>query len=488
MKRALFLAVLSIAVGLATGCGSDNGSVPGFIPKGNFSKASLSGQYVYTVSGLDFSISTGGVPYRQAGVFTADGNGNITASTDDFTEGGGITTTTSTGSYSVNVDGTGVLNLNSALGGLTFGITMASNSKVYLIEGDTVLNAAGLAEKQDTSALNAAPTGTYAFLFHTVGGTSVGRIGVMTSNSGSLSGLEDVNNSGSFSSPAITGGVLNTPSDPSIGRGTGNFTDNSTTHFNYYIVDANNIRFLTSDLGAVGIGRAERQSGTPALSGSYAFGTSGDTANFFPIGGVNTAGRFTAGNAAITNGALDTVQDGNSLTNASFTGSFTQNANGRAAVTFNVSGSSANEVIWMVSPSRGFVLVNDPNTVEDGTLDLQQTTSFSASSLNGQYAFLNTGFTINGTAFPLDRVGTFIPDGSSKLILNESVNSSGNVTGGQVFDGSFQVSANGRATATINQVSQSNNDFAFYLISNTDAYVLQNSPGVQISGAISKQP
>jgi hypothetical protein len=485
MKRALFLAVLSIAMGLVIGCGSDSG-VPGFIPKGNFSKASLIGQYVYTVSGLDFSISTGGVPYRQAGVFTADGNGNITASTDDFTEGGGITTTTSTGSYSVNVDGTGVLNLNSALGGLTFGISMASSSKVYLIEGDTVLNAAGLAEKQDVSALNAAPTGTFAFLFHTIGGTSVGRVGVLTSNNGSLSGLEDINNSGSFSSPAITAGVFSTPSDPTIGRGTGNITDNTTTHFNYYIVNANNIRFLTSDLGSVGIGRAERQSGTPALSGSYAFGTSGDTASF--LGGVNSAGRFTAGNSAITAGALDTVQDGNTLTNASFTGSFTQNANGRAAVTFNVGGSSANEVIWMVSPSRGFVLVNGPNTVEDGTLDLQQSTSFSASSLNGQYAFLNTGFTINGGAFPLDRVGTFIPDGSSKLILNESVNSSGNVNGGQVFNGSFQVSGNGRATATINQVSLTNNDFVFYLISSADAYVLQNSPGVQISGTISKQP
>jgi hypothetical protein len=485
MRRALVLAILSVVVSLTIGCGSDNG-VPGFIPKGNFSLASLSGQYVYTVSGLDFSISSGGVPYRQAGVFTADGNGNITTSTDDFTEGSGISTTSSTGSYKINVDGTGVLNLNSALGSLTFAITMASNSKVYLIEGDSPLNAAGLAEKQDTSALSAAPTGTYAFLFHTIGGTSVGRIGVLTSNNGSLSGLQDINNSGSFSSPSITAGVLNTPSDPTIGRGTGSFTDNTTTHFNYYIVNANNIRFLTSDLGAVGIGRAEKQSGTPALSGSYAFGTSGDTASF--LGGVNTVGRFTAGNAAITGGALDTVQDGNNAANAQFTGSFIQNGNGRATATFNFSGGTANEVIWMVSPSRGFMLVNDPNTVEDGTLDLQQSTSFSATSLNGQYAFLNSGFTINGAAFPLDRVGTFIPDGSGKLNLNETVNSSGNVTGGQVFSGTFQVSGNGRAMATINQVSLTNNDFVFYLISGTDAYVLQNDAGVQISGAISKQP
>ena len=484
MRRVWLLSVLLIAVSLPIGCGSDNG-VTGFVPKGNFSATSLSGQYVYQVSGLDFTNSSSGVLYRQAGVFTADGSGNITASTDDFTEGGGITTITGTGTYKVNVDGTGTLSLNSALGTLNFAFTMASTSKVYLIEGDTPLNASGVAEKQDTSVLTAAPTGRYAFLFHTIGRTSVGRVGVLTSNNGSISGHQDINNSGSFSSPDITSGILNTPSDPTIGRGTGNFTDTATTHFNYYIVDANNIRFLTSDLESVGIGRAEKQSGTPALSGSYALGTNGDTGNF--IGGVNTVGRFTAGNGSIMNGALDTVQDGTNAVNVPFTGSFTQ-VNGRASVTFNFNSGTANEIIWMVSPSRGFILVNHTNTVEDGTLDLQQSTSFSASNLNGQYAFLNTGFTLNGVAFPLDRVGTFIPDGSSKLDLNETVNSSGNVISGQVFAGTFQVSNNGRATATINQVSLTNNDFVFYLISGSDAYVLQNDLGVQISGTISKQP
>ena len=61
--------------------------MPGFIPKGNFSKASLNGQYVYQIEGFDFSTNLNGVPYREAGVFTANGNGNITSATDDFSEG-----------------------------------------------------------------------------------------------------------------------------------------------------------------------------------------------------------------------------------------------------------------------------------------------------------------------------------------------------------------------------------------------------------------
>ena len=69
-------------------CGSSNGGgVPGFIPKGNFSNASLNGQYVYQIEGFDFTTNLSGVPYREAGVFTADGNGDITSATDDFSEG-----------------------------------------------------------------------------------------------------------------------------------------------------------------------------------------------------------------------------------------------------------------------------------------------------------------------------------------------------------------------------------------------------------------
>src|SRR5215470_17476263 len=92
------------------------------------------------------------------------------------------------------------------------------------------------------------------------------------------------------SPPTIAGGAFTIPS---AGRGDANLNDGSgSVNFKYYIVDANNIRFLASDSGIVGIGSAEKQSGTLTLSGSYAFGSKGDTHNF--IGGVNSVGRFTS--------------------------------------------------------------------------------------------------------------------------------------------------------------------------------------------------
>ena len=134
------------------------------------------------------------------------------------------------------------------------------------------------------------------------------------------------------------------------------------------------------------------------------------------------AGRFTASGGNITSGARDSVQDGNPATNISFTGTFTPPAaNGRTLVTLTTAANS-NLVVWMVNPTRGLFLVNDPNTVQDGSLDLQQVSSFSNSTMNGQFGFVMDGFDVGGAK---DRVGTLQWDGSGKLILNEFANAAG---------------------------------------------------------------
>jgi hypothetical protein len=478
--KTLYLCLGFISLLICAGCGSsNNGGVPGFIPKGNFSNSSLNGQYVYQIEGFDFSTNTNGVAYREAGVFTANGGGVITAATDDFSEGNTFLTTNSTGVYTINNDGTGTLSLNNALGTISLAVTMVSASKVYLVEADTALNAGGLGEKQDPTAIAAAPTGTFVFREHDVNAVqSVASVGAFTVAAGVISnGNEDVNRAGTLSSLTFTG-AFNAP-DTTLGRGTGTFTDNSpaTSSFVYYIVDANNIRFMASTVGVNGLGRAELQSGTPALSGSYAFGSKGDTGF---LGGVNMAGRFSASAGTITAGARDFSQDGVTATNISFTGTYTQAPNGRTLATLTTTVNS-DLVIWMVNPARGLFIVNDPNTVQDGSLDLQQSASFSNSSMNGQYGFVMDGFDSGGAK---DRVGTLQWDGSGKLILNEVTNAAGTVSGPIVLSGNYAVSANGRTPASISNLSSG---LVFYLISGNDAYVTQNDAGVQINGTISKQ-
>ncbi len=458
--RTLYLSLGLVSLLFGAACGTNNGPI-GFIPKGNFSNASLNG-----------------VAYREAGVFTANGSGGITSVTDDFSEGSTGLNTMSTGSYALSNDGTGSLSFNNARGTIKLAVTLVSSSKVYLVEGDTLLNGGGLAEKQDAAAMAIPPSGTFAFREHDVNPQSVASVGAFTISGGTVSsGNEDVNRGGAFSSLTFTAGSFNTP-DSTNGRGSGTLTDSSsvTSSFTYYIVDANNIRFLANTPGIVGSGRAEKQSGTPALSGSYAFGSRGDTGF---LGGVNTAGRFTANSGSITAGARDSVQDGNTAPNVSFTGTYAQAVSGRAAVTLSTMANN-NLVVWMVSPSRGFFLVNDPNAVQDGTLDLQTGPAFSNSTMNGQYALVMDGLDTGAK----DRVGTLQWDGSGNLTLNEFTNAAGVINFPILLSGNYSVSSNGRTPGSLANLS---NNLVFYLISANDAYVLQNDTGVEIGGTISKQ-
>jgi hypothetical protein len=494
MKKLFFpLGLFSLV--FCAACGS---SGPGpFIPKGNFSNASLKGQYVYQLSGTD-TISGVAFPYYEAGVFVADGNGNLTSVSDDFSEAATPALTTGTGSYSIKNDGTGSLTLNnaSALVTVTVAVTMVSASKAYLIEADAGLNSIGIAELQDTTAISSSPSGTFAFRLHTAGtsqafGLSAASVGVFTVSGGIVStGTMDVDRSGTLNNgganPLTFTGSFNTP--PTLGRGTGTFTDstNTTLSFIYYVVDANNVRFLSSSSGLLGLGRGEKQS-APALSGSYAFGGRGDTATT-GINEVDTVGAFSASGGSITSGAIDAVEDGGTLSTTITSGSYTTpGANGRATITLNASSGSLQATLWMVSAARGFFLItNDTNAVEDGTLDLQSG-SFTNATLNGQFAFMMDGF---DTTQLLDRLGTLTWDGTSKLTLNEVANSSATGQGAispGVLTGSYSVSSNGRAVGTINNLSLTNNDLVFYLISGSDAYLLQNDSGVQINGMISLQ-
>jgi hypothetical protein len=367
---------------------------------------------------------------------------------------------------------------------------LVSSSKVYLIENDPGLNAAGLAEKQDGTAIASAPNGTFVFKFHTTSTSqgSAALVGVMNVSAGVVSSgsSEDANRGGASTSLTLNSGLFNGPTG--MGRGSGSFTDNSgaTISFNYYIVDANNIRLLVSTSGINGIGRAEVQSSTAGLAGSYAFGSKGDDS--YALGGVVRVGELTASGGSITSGTYDAVQDGNPVANAPFTGTYTS-VGGRTVVTLST---GTQQVFYTVSSSRVFFLTtvdpSDTSNVEDGTADLQQSSSFSNASVKGQFAFVMKGLT--SISSYIDRVGWLQWDGAGAVSLSEEANSSTTGLGGQPFGiltGTYSVASNGRATCTINNFSQSSNDFVVYLISGTDGYLLQNDAGEEISGKMSQQ-
>src|SRR5208282_1116152 len=94
----------------------------------------------------------------EAGSFTADGNGNITAGLADINRVSGVTTSAAfTGTYSIGADdrGTLVLNFGATLGISTFRVALGNlsaqgvSSKARMIEFDaTGTNGGGVIELQ----------------------------------------------------------------------------------------------------------------------------------------------------------------------------------------------------------------------------------------------------------------------------------------------------------------------------------------------------
>jgi hypothetical protein len=488
MIPAIFSLVLSVACGSGSGNSGGNG---GFGNGGSsgYSVATLNGQYAYEISGFDFNTGAN-LPFKEAGVFTTDGKGNITAGTDDFAEGTQAFSDPSTGTYTVASDGTGSINLGFSGGGsITLALTVASSSKVLLtvplVNGVAESTGFGIALKQDTTALSTVPSGNFAFGAHTTSTTlgSAATVGAFAVAGGAVTGNEDVMQSETLTPHPLTG-LFNTPD--ASGRGTATLTDDlsATATFNYYIVDANTMFLFSTLSGVSGIGRAEKQSTTTfsisSLSGNYAFGSKGDTGSF---DAVNSAGRFTAGgDGTITAGAFDSVQDGTAVTNIGFTGTYTVAPNGRAMLSLTpASGSTIEDIAYMVSPTRAFFLVNDTTKVEDGTVDAQTISAFSNSSLSGNFAFVTDGF---NTTDSFNRLGTMTGDGAGNLtfayVLTEPTLTSQTVS----LMGTYAVSSNGRAVGTVATLS---NNFVLYMISGTDGYIVQADSGTQMAGSFSKQ-
>lgn len=482
----------------ALGCGSGGNNGGGGGGGGNdsgFTKASLKGQYAFTLRGIATPDNVNSFFFVEGGVLTADGNGNITSGTDDFIANSTAFSDQVTGVYDINSDGSGNVQFNFAQGGSSiYHIAFSDTSHFYMEQADLIGTSGGSGEKQDTSAFTSVPSGTFVYQAHDLVGTS--KVGVMTWSGGNLSGSGDVLTGGTLISNVTISGTAQTPGT-STGRGTVTVIDDTGTNdYVYYVVNSRKLRLLNTDaLSSLSIGQAEQQTGGPfsvaSMNGSYVFGSSGETG---VVAGIHSVGRFTADGAGnVTAGTFDTVQDGTPVTDISLNpGSvYTVNSIGRALVSLNLSTGLANEkVMYLVSPTRAYFLVDDPLNVEDGTADKQSGSAFSVSSMKGQYALFMDGFDSN-SSFPWrDRVGTWTPDGAGSVRTN--YRASGFSTAppplGSVTDanltGTYAVDSTGRSIANVNSLSS---NLIFYMVSGNSGYILQADNGVDIGGAFTIQ-
>jgi hypothetical protein len=492
--RVLMALAAMIGILLAAGCGSGSGIIRSL--GGGFTKASLNGQYVIAQTGIGVNqAGTSADPFSETIVFTADGNGKLNVTVDDFNQDGVPLTPTLplTGTYSIASDGTGSLFFNSS----DYAITMIDDSHFYVIEQDAFATASGFGEKQDTTAFTAAPSGTFVFKAHNLNTSS--RVGGITITSGAISGTEDLLTFAILSSnmPIATSVAMTAPNS-TTGRGT--FTLNDGTSFGYYVVNASKFHIMSSS-GALEIGQAEAQTvpaggfsaATLAANTSYVFGSSGDT-TVSGTAGIHSAGVFTtdgngnieAGSSSVP-GAVDYVQDATVNSNLAVAAgsTYTLASNGHGTTILVLTGGTIiDQVFWMVNGTSAYFLAfhaNSIGTVEDGTFSQQTGGPFTA--LTSSAAFVMDGF---DTTYK-DRVGVFEPT-SKGFNWNQAANAfdptvlDGGLPTATATNGTYQVSSNGRVAVVVNNVTTT---VVFYLSSADTGFMVQED--ADIGGAFSQQ-
>jgi len=504
--KILLGAVISTVALFLTACGGGGGVTPP-PPSGNFTLASLKGQYGFSMSGID----PAGAYIARIGSFTSDGAGNITAGLEDvfpLATGQASLVSFSGGNYSIQTNGRGVLVLQAAGGGgLQLNFDMQSPSGGFLLQTDKNDATSGTFSLQTPADFtNGNLVSQYAF---SLAGISFG-----TSSVAPISIVGEINCDGNG---AITGGLIDTndgnAKQPSaatsvspgtyqldsngngsnFGRGTMSFAGRS---FAFYIVDSTHFVLLEEDTLGGSSGDAFKQVSPPSqnsqFAGNFIFLVAGASV-LGSQGPVATVGRFTAdGNGALNAVTADDnndgrhvhIQNGSNVSNATYAIDSDHPGSGRGTFTFTNSGTGTYSfTFYAVSSSQAFVQDTSPGYIAPGPMSSQGSGPFTLQSLAGNYVFRWSGIQLaNSTAVPLqeDYLGQFALANATSNSVNGAVDytqlgvssnnlyTDVNLTGNLVIDNDgtadnkYTFNVNSSPTATIHfQVYFSGNGTAF---------------------------
>lgn len=298
------------------------------------SLSSISGNYVFSLSGSD----AGGFPFQMAGIFNADGSGNIPLNSgeQDINDGGSATSSAPdlslNGTYSLDGGrlgtGRGFVTLNNASGATSvhsveFAFYMVDSTHLKLVEIDSnaVLSGDVYAAPNTTrgSYSLASLSGHYAF---TLGGADLnngnpyaqGGVLIANGTGGITGGVIDVSDGGNHQL-AVNVGSTTYAVDSNLGRiALPVMFGNTTIHYAAYAASNGSIQVVSLDPVFMDSGAGFLQSSTSTPQGAFALNLSGviDSSGVGSPGGEeDVAGQITipssgspTGNVAINNPTL----------------------------------------------------------------------------------------------------------------------------------------------------------------------------------------
>src|SRR6202046_691264 len=248
------------------------------IPVTTTVNTAVNGQYAFLFNGYD---SHGAVAI--AGDFTADGNGNIAAGTEDISRASGVTTSLAfTGTYTANSDNRGTMTLTSTQGRAVFPFALSAfttgvAARGRFIEADSsgTVGVGVLAKQNPAGFSTAAVSGGYAFGFSGVAaaGNREAMDGRFTASAGAASaGQVDANDNGTATVDASATGTYTVAAS---GRGTLALSPSGlgTINMSFYVVSATELFAMEVDARTVSAqavvsGTILQQSGSPYAASS----------------------------------------------------------------------------------------------------------------------------------------------------------------------------------------------------------------------------
>jgi hypothetical protein len=517
LRTRLILPVILSSLAVLAGCGGSSSPVVTPPPSGSFTNSNLSGNYVFSVIG---TASTNDF-LTIVGVFTADGNGHITAGVIDQNStitNGLILDTITSGAYSVGADGrpTGSSSLPSGLitlqtqnsGTFQFDYVLTSSEHGLVTEFESFGSASGTLDLQSTVTQANINGQSFAFNFTgssglntTLCGFSNGgalaipfaTVGAFTlDSSGNIStGLEDFNNnciSSGSTNVAVTGGSVTLTPGMAFGTATittGSGTGATTYTFDVFPIDATHLKFIETDTLPILVGDAFTQSSS-IPTGNNVFTVAG----FDPLvpGPFTAAGLIvTDSSGNVTTGSVEDINDaGLAAEVTGITGSFTALTGGRSELTLTSfvngnNGVACSGCLFAIYPSSSGLQMLE---IDDGGMTNGIAYSQSATTLaSGEgYGMNLSGATSNSAE---DDIAEFTNNnGSFGGIID--VNDQGTTSFKNSFSATYAAdpTVSGRGTVT-----PTNNGYLLttYVVDSATTVAVSTDPSIVALGALVKQ-
>lgn len=343
---------------------------------GTFSNASFSGTFAFGASSIENSAAAvGGGKFAIAGALTSNGSGGITSGSEDINQNGvldgdstlinfpatsPITFSSSGSSYTMASNGRGTLTIAIDINGVAavtshnflYGV---SSSHAFFMTSDAQTGTqiiGGEALLQSGTPFTGAPlSGSYTGYDSGTGSGAAGTdrtdldlLGPFTSGSDTLSGTQQRNDAGVFSSSAISGTYSVSQAGRMLIAGTG------TNHQPVLYLVNTTEAFLLNGNPSVDSGFVQSQTGTSA-SGTYAFGIIDPAVAM--VGG--TSGVFTLSAPNIT-GASDSNSSSSLTPDQALSSTYSIGATGLGLIPASCTpGTNCQLIFYVVSPTRAIL-------------------------------------------------------------------------------------------------------------------------------------